>query len=82
MITETSKLLFFFSLTHKYTNSALCSWILFSIASAFFRILFKIKPTQRRCLSDSKKNKVPQSILFMGCYVSQEHQKTAWIQPL
>ena len=48
MITEISKLYFFFSLTNKYTNSAFCSWILFSIA--FFRIFFKIKPTQRRSL--------------------------------
>ena len=44
MITEISKLYFFFSLTNKYTNSAFCSWILFSIA------FFKIKPTQRRSL--------------------------------
>ena len=53
MILEISKLLFFFSLTQQYTNSAFYSWILFSIDSALFRISFKIKPTKERSLSDS-----------------------------
>ena len=81
MITEISNLLFFFSITQKYTNSAFCSWIFFSVTSAFFRIPFNIKPTQRRSLSDSLKNKVPQLILYMGCYFSQGCHKTTWITP-
>ena len=38
----------FFLSSHKYTNSAFCSWILFFTASTFFRISFPIKPTYRR----------------------------------
>ena len=63
MITVTSKLFFF--LTHKYTNSAFRSWILFFTAPIFFRISFPDKPTCRRSLSDSQKHKVPQSVLYM-----------------
>ena len=71
MITVISKLLIFFSHTHthKFINSAF-----------FFRIFFPIKPTQRGFLSDSQKHKIPQSILYMDCYLSQEHQKIAQIQ--
>ena len=42
MITVTSKLFFF--LTHKYTNSAFRSWILFSLPQPFSGFLFQSNP--------------------------------------
>ena len=72
---------FFFLSNTKVHKFCFLLMILFSVTSAFFRILFKIKPTQRRSLSDSLKSKVPQLILYMRCYFSQECHKTTWITP-
>ena len=67
-----------FSLTQTYKQIPLSDQgYYFPLPQLFFRIFFPIKPTQRRSLSDSWKHKVPQSILYMDCYFSQEHRKIA-----
>ena len=90
MITWISKLLFF-SLTHTHTHTHIhththtqiplsAQEYFFPLSQPFFRIFFPIKPTQWRSLSDSWKHKVPQGILYMDYYFSQERHKIAKIQ--
>ena len=75
------KKLIFFYLSLTYTKIPLSAQgYFFPLPQSFFRIFFPIKPIQRRSLSDSWKHKVPQSILYMNCYFSQEHHKIAQIQ--
>ena len=70
----------FFPFIHIHINAAFSSGILFSTASAVFQDFLSNKPTQQRSFSDSWKHKVPQSILYIGCYFSREHHKIAYIQ--
>ena len=74
MITEISKLYFFFSLTNKYTIPLSAHGYFFPLPFSGFSS--KSNPHSEDLYS-SWKNEVPQSIIYMDCYFSQEHHKTA-----
>ena len=76
MTTVISKLFIFFSLTHKQIHKFRFQLIdIFFIASSLFLDFLPNQTHIARSLSDSKKRKVPQLILYMDCYFSQEHLK-------
>ena len=68
---------FFLSLIHINTNSAIISEILFSIASALLQDFLSNQTHIAKIPFWFLEHKIPQSILYVDCYFSQEHLKIA-----